>query len=106
MFDDQYFGGNGTNDGTHQVIDGKFANLTLRWLGDGSTKDHYLTRIHDESALITANQENIDKCNAITNYTSAWQCWDFGPHRAGHLGIGGIVSLSRYLPRAFLLIDV
>ncbi|PVH96203.1 Di-copper centre-containing protein [Periconia macrospinosa] len=91
MFDDQYFGGNGTDDGTYRVIDGQFANLTLRWIGDGSVKDHKLTRMNDEGALNKTDQKNIDKCNAITNYTSAWECWSSGPHGAGHEAIGGIM---------------
>ncbi|KAJ5024613.1 hypothetical protein J3E73DRAFT_391961 [Bipolaris maydis] len=93
MFDDRYFGGNGT-DGTYRVIDGKFANLTLRWLGDGSTKDHYLTRKNDEASLNGTDRENIAKSNAITKYTSAWECWasGSGPHEAGHRGIGGIMQ--------------
>lgn len=105
MFSDEYFGGNGTDDGTYRVIDGKFANMTLRWLGDGSTKDHLLTRINNESALNFTSQENIDECNRITNYTSAWQCLATNPHAAGHAGIGGIVSLFGSFTCALLLID-
>lgn len=104
MFDDQYFGGNGTDDGTYRVIDGQFANLTLRWIGDGSVKDYKLTRINDEGALCKTYRKNIDKCNAITNYTSAWECWSSGPHGAGHEAIGGIVNLLGFFTYASLLL--
>jgi hypothetical protein len=65
MWSDDYFGGNGVK-GTYCVETGPFANLTLRWLADGSTSDHCLTRIFNNNSLQSTSQANINKCNAIT----------------------------------------
>ncbi|KAF7536186.1 hypothetical protein G7054_g4736 [Neopestalotiopsis clavispora] len=79
MWSTKYFGGNG-RESDYCVVDGPFANLTLRWLQDGSVSEHCLTRIHNDSLLSSTSQANIDKCNAIDNYTEAWECWKGGPH--------------------------
>lgn len=91
LWTDEYFGGDGTGDG-NCVETGPFANLTLRWVQDGSTSDHCLTRRFSERSLNAASVENIDKCKQIANYTQAWQCYSNGPHGSGHGGVGGIVS--------------
>lgn len=91
MWSAQYFGGNGRAS-DYCVVDGPFANLTLRWVQDGSVSDHCLTRIHNDSLLSSTSQPNIDECNAIDNYTEAWECFNGGPHSGGHAAVGGIVS--------------
>jgi tyrosinase len=73
MWSDRYFGGNGTAD-DHCVVDGAFANLTLRWLADGAFSDHCLTRIMNNGILKSTSQTKTDKCNAITNYADAYLC--------------------------------
>ncbi|KAI1873463.1 hypothetical protein JX265_005085 [Neoarthrinium moseri] len=90
MWSTEYFGGNGTAE-NYCVVDGPFANLTLRWLADGSIEDHCLTRIMNDNSLSRTSQEEIDACNAITNYTSAWECFNGGPHGGGHAAVGGIM---------------
>ncbi|KAI0133933.1 hypothetical protein BJ170DRAFT_690262 [Xylariales sp. AK1849] len=90
MWKEEYFGGNGTEE-DKCVVDGPFANLTLRWLADGSVSDHCLTRIFSDRSLSGTSQANIDACNAITNYSSAWNCWSGSPHISGHAAVGGIM---------------
>ncbi|ETS77427.1 hypothetical protein PFICI_11301 [Pestalotiopsis fici W106-1] len=91
MWEDQYFGGNGTDDGTSRVVNGSFANLTLRWLADGTYSDHWLTRINNKNSLRLTNQAHINVCNAKQNYSTAWDCWGQNPHLSGHQAVGGIL---------------
>ncbi|ETS75767.1 hypothetical protein PFICI_12711 [Pestalotiopsis fici W106-1] len=86
-----YFGGNGSGD-DHCFTDGPFANLTLRWLTNGSTSDHCLTREFNQTAFEGTKQSNIDKCLAISNYTDAWECYNGGTHTGGHLGVNGTMT--------------
>lgn len=96
LWKDEYFGGDGTGPGGC-VETGPFRNLTLRWTRDGNVESHCLTRHFSTAELQMTNQENIDKCNGIQNYTDAWVCWfgvpsgSSGPHAAGHAAVGGAV---------------
>lgn len=99
MWSEKYFGGNGS-EWDNCVVDGPFANLTLRWLADGGFSDHCLTRIMNEEMLRSTSQSNIDKCMEITSYEDAYLCWKGGPHAGGHAAVGGIVSLTRHSPCA------
>ncbi|KAI1335914.1 amino acid transporter [Xylariaceae sp. FL0016] len=97
LWSTEYFGGNGSGD-DNCVTDGPFANLTLRFNQDGSPTEKCLTRIFSDRQFATAAQENIDECNAIDNYTEAWECWSRDPHSAGHGGVGGIMSDATLSP--------
>lgn len=92
MWSDEYFGGDGTGAG-NCIETGPFANLTLRWVQDGSVQDHCLTRRLNQASLNSASLTNLARCNAIGNYTDAWTCFSNGPHGSGHGAVGGIVCL-------------
>ncbi|KAI0470098.1 amino acid transporter [Xylariaceae sp. FL0804] len=97
LWSTEYFGGNGSGD-ENCITDGPFVNLTLRFNQDGSATEKCLTRIFSQSQFSTAAQDNIDECNAIDNYTEAWDCWSRDPHSAGHGGVGGIMSDATLSP--------
>lgn len=96
LWSDAYFGGDGAG-ADRCVATGPFANLTLRWLQDSTVSEHCLTRRFQERALEAASTANIAKCDAISTYEDAWQCFSNGPHGSGHGGVGGIVRLPSLL---------
>ncbi|KAH8201560.1 hypothetical protein TruAng_004252 [Truncatella angustata] len=97
MWSEAYFGGDGTGQG-NCVETGPFANLTLRWVQDGSVSEHCLTRRFSQRSLQAASLDNIARCSVIGNYTDAWQCFSNGPHGSGHGGVGGIMSDATLSP--------
>ncbi|ETS73735.1 hypothetical protein PFICI_14681 [Pestalotiopsis fici W106-1] len=91
VFQADAFGGDGDGD-NNCITTGPFANLTLhlRRLGVDPS-DYCLSRSLNLAQLQQASQSNLDKCMAIDNYTSAWECWHSSPHNAGHGGTGGVM---------------
>lgn len=96
--DEFSFGTNGVNttDGVNCVIDGAFANTTLRmdqiW-GVDYYDEYCLSREWNQTAWEFANQTNVDICFAKDNYNEANFCYVDSPHSCGHLATGGTVSL-------------
>ena len=88
------FGGNGK--GLYRCIaDGPFANLTLRFAGDLSTKyDYCIIRSMTDCMFTGASKTVIDGCMAKKSFEEVWHCIEGSPHGAGHGGVGGIVSHS------------
>lgn len=72
LWSDEYFGGNGTGEASC-IETGPFANLTLRFVTSG-VSDHCLTRQFSQRSFSSNAQPNIDRCNAIQNFTSATTC--------------------------------
>jgi hypothetical protein len=84
------FGGNGTGDGGC-VVDGPFANLTLRIKEDLSASEYCLTRNLNHCMFKSAAQSNVDSCFAMDTFEKARQCLEGMPHGAGHGGVGALV---------------
>lgn len=95
--DEYSFGTNGVNvtNGTNCVIDGAFANTTLRmdqiW-GVDYYDEYCLSREWNQTAWEFANQSYVDTCFAKTTYNEANFCYVDSPHSSGHLATGGTVS--------------
>ncbi|KAF2743782.1 Di-copper centre-containing protein [Sporormia fimetaria CBS 119925] len=90
---DTGFGGNGrAGDGC--ITNGPFANY-VNPLGPGyNVSDHCIYRRVDETVSLRAGQQFVDECMAFNTFEQAWPCMEFWPHRAGHGGVNGLVSLS------------
>lgn len=84
------FGGNGTGEGGC-VVDGPFANLTLRIKEDLSASEYCLTRNLNHCMFKSAAQSNVDSCLAMDTFEKARQCLEGMPHGAGHGGVGALV---------------
>ena len=86
------FGGDGK--GLYRCIaDGPFANLTLRFAGDLTTKVNYcIIRTMNNCFFAGASKEALDVCMVKKTFEEAWHCLEGSPHGAGHGGVGGIVS--------------
>lgn len=101
--DDEYSFGTsgvstGSNDTTKCVMDGPFANTTLRVdqiYGVDIYDEYCLSRDFNQTAWETVNQTNVETCYAKTDYNSANFCYVDAPHSGGHLGVGGTVSLPK-----------
>lgn len=96
--DEFSFGTNGVNttSGTNCVVDGPFANTTLRmdqiW-GVNYYDEYCLSREWNQTAFTFANQSYVDVCFEKTNYNEANFCYVDSPHSCGHLATGGTVSI-------------
>ncbi|KAI1385121.1 Di-copper centre-containing protein [Hypoxylon trugodes] len=82
------FGGNGTGL-SGCIADGPFANITLRFREDKTTKEYCISRHLNDRALEGANKDNIDACLAAEKFTDVWSCLEGRPHGAGHGGVSG-----------------
>lgn len=96
--DDLSFGSNG-RDGDRCVVDGPFANSTLRldqaW-GVINYDEYCLGRNFTESYWAWANSTYADTCFAATTYDDAWSCYSVKPHSSAHLAVSGTVSTTSY----------
>ncbi|KAF4899237.1 Tyrosinase ustQ [Colletotrichum fructicola] len=101
--DEFSFGTNGVNttDGVNCVIDGAFANTTLRmdqiW-GVDYYDEYCLSRRWNQTAWEFANQTNVDTCFAKDNYNEANFCYVDSPHSCGHLATGGTMENQNASP--------
>ncbi|KAK6083315.1 amino acid transporter [Seiridium cupressi] len=92
LWKDANFGGDG--EGEDDCIQtGPFANLTLRWELNNGVEDHCLSRSFSQHQFSQAAQTNIDRCNAIDDFSTARSCLEGSPHSAGH---GGVALVIRY----------
>lgn len=106
--DDYSFGTNGVSDGGNGtlkcVVDGPFANTTLRitqiW-GVNSYDEYCMSRDFNQTAWVAVNQSNVDACFAKTDYNSANFCYVDLPHSGGHLATGGTVSFFQRVMSLF-----
>lgn len=91
--DDLSFGSNGRND-DECVVDGPFANTTLRlnmaW-GVTEYDEYCLGRNFTASYWSWANSTYSDTCYAKTNYYNAFNCYHATPRSSVHLGVSGTV---------------
>lgn len=101
--DDLSFGSNG-REGDRCVIDGPFANSTLRldqaW-GVINYDEYCLGRNFTESYWAWANSTYADTCFAATTYDDAWSCYSVKPHSSAHLAVSGTVSIPSCILRQF-----
>lgn len=99
--DELSFGTNGVNvNGLNCVIDGAFANMTLRMdqiYGIDYYDEYCLQREFNQTRWETANQTGVDICHAKTDYDSANFCFVDAPHSCGHLATGGTVGYTPIL---------
>ncbi|ORY61288.1 amino acid transporter [Pseudomassariella vexata] len=107
IFKPDAFGGNGVGNGTKNCIaNGPFVDTTLHLPKlHQEPVDYCIYRKFNSTSIQRAKQINIDKCFAIQDYTSAWECWHKDPHNGGHSAIGGLmmdVVLSPGDPLFFL----
>ncbi|GME51120.1 Amino acid transporter [Neofusicoccum parvum] len=95
LFDpDTGFGGDGVG-GDGCVVDGPFANLTLRFAKNGEFGDYCLERSLSSRGFEGAAQSNVEGCLESEGFESAWSCYEGPLHNAGHGGVGGtMVDLS------------
>lgn len=105
--DEYSFGTNGVNvtNGTNCVVDGAFANTTLRmdqvW-GVDYYDDYCLAREWNQTAWEFANQSYVDTCFSKTTYNEANFCYVDSPHSCGHLATGGTVSSPKQIHSSIL----
>ncbi|KAJ4387336.1 hypothetical protein N0V93_007925 [Gnomoniopsis smithogilvyi] len=89
--DELSFGTNG-RDGDGCVVDGPFANTTLRlnqeW-GVNNYTEYCLARSFSDTDWAWANSTYVDACMAKTEYATAWSCWSAYPHSSAHIAVGG-----------------
>lgn len=102
--DEYSFGTNGVNvtNGTNCVIDGPFANTTLRMdqiYGVDYYDEYCLSRQWNQTAWEFADQSYVDVCYATTTYNEANFCYVDSPHSSGHLATGGTVSVTWTWPK-------
>ncbi|KUI61095.1 Tyrosinase [Cytospora mali] len=93
--------GTGGREGDGCVVDGPFANTTLRLDMDwGVTKyDEYcLSRNFTRTYWPWANSTYADECYAMTNYEDAWECYIVKPHSSAHLAVSGTMKLASASP--------
>ncbi|TDZ30557.1 Tyrosinase-like protein orsC [Colletotrichum spinosum] len=101
--DEYSFGTNGvdTAAGTKCVVDGAFANTTLRmdqvW-GVDYYDEYCLSRDFNQTAWETADQANVDTCFALETYDEANFCYVDAPHSCGHLATGGTMENQNASP--------
>ncbi|OLN87075.1 Tyrosinase 9 [Colletotrichum chlorophyti] len=101
--DEYSFGSNGVNStrGINCVVDGAFANTTLRMdqvFGVNLYDEYCLSRKFNQTAWETANQTHVDVCFAKTNYDDANRCYLKLPHSSGHLASGGVMRNQNSSP--------
>lgn len=83
------------------VIDGAFANTTLRmdqiW-GVDYYDEYCLSREFNQTAYEMVNQTNVDECFALETYNDANFCYVDKPHSGGHLGVSGTLENQNASP--------
>jgi tyrosinase len=92
------FGGDGVGDG-NCIHDGPFAGY-VNPIGPGErVSNHCINRnIGDcisEYGAKVAGKEYVEACGKLETYGEWWPCIEFGPHSAGHVGVGGEVSVTK-----------
>jgi tyrosinase len=91
------FGGNGSGPG-NCITDGPFAAY-VNSLGPGySNTEHCINRNINDTMSAFTSQAEVDKCLATEDWLSAWACIEGMPHRGGHAGVGGLVSVIMRYP--------
>ncbi|TLS27447.1 hypothetical protein PpBr36_05465 [Pyricularia pennisetigena] len=85
------FGGNGVGP-NNCVMDGPFANTTLR-IGPGQTvTEHCLSRKINQFNSTLGNETYVEAAHNKTTYLDFWELTGFTTHGAGHSGIGGVME--------------
>lgn len=89
--------GTGGREGDGCVVDGPFANTTLRldqaW-GVTLHDEYYLSRNFTAEYWSWANSTYANDCYASTNYGDAWECYVATPHSSAHLAVSGTVRTA------------
>jgi tyrosinase len=95
IFDpDTGFGGDGVSP-YGCVTDGPFANATLHLTQFLTTSEYCIIRKLNGCLFQGAAQSFLDTCLASKTFEEVWHCIEARPHAAGHVGVGGVVSLIR-----------
>ncbi|KAI0477569.1 hypothetical protein GGR56DRAFT_673936 [Xylariaceae sp. FL0804] len=100
IWDDVYgIGGDGASNNSNIVTSGPFAYMELHVGANADNsvvpKDagtYYLNRSISVTTFQNAEQQYVDECLAIDNYTDVWSCYGQSPHSAGHAGTGGTMQ--------------
>ncbi|MBE3043520.1 hypothetical protein IMZ48_13305, partial [Candidatus Bathyarchaeota archaeon] len=80
--------------GFDMIKDGPFANASTP-IGPGfEITDNYLNRNINDTVSMWAVREKVDDCMIYDKYEDVWACLYMVPHRGGHGGFGGTVSVS------------
>lgn len=80
------------------VTDGPFANLTCP-IGPGwRLNETCLMRNVNDTISLWASREKLDDCTGYGDFANFAPCLYMMPHRGGHGGVGGTVSVSPYFP--------
>ncbi|KAH8894296.1 Di-copper centre-containing protein [Thozetella sp. PMI_491] len=80
------------------IADGPFANLTLRFQSDLSTRDYCIIRHMNTCPFGGAAQASLDVCFAMKAFSDVTHCWEGRPHAAGHAGVGGVMVNTQLSP--------
>ncbi len=94
------FGSNGAG-ASRCIIDGPFANLTLRFDEKLQPIHYCITRNLNDCFFRGAGRENDEACLQKDNFVDVWHCLEGKPHGAGHGGVGGIVSVDLFCLSAY-----
>ncbi|ROW04939.1 hypothetical protein VPNG_06991 [Cytospora leucostoma] len=93
--------GTGGREGDGCVVDGPFANTTLRldqsW-GVTLHDEYCLSRNFTSEYWSWANSTYASDCYATTNYEDAWGCYVLTPHSSAHLAVAGTMKLQSASP--------
>jgi tyrosinase len=106
VFQPEAFGGNGAHpeyngdinkdlyNNVSCITNGAFVNTTLHITASLDHMSNYcISRVFNNSILsLWANQSAVDMCQSKPNYEEHWNCMAAMQHRAGHLGIGGVMG--------------
>ena len=77
------------------IEDGPFANATSP-IGPGfRLTDHCVARNVNDTISIWSAQEKVDDCMVYDKFEDVYPCLYMVPHRGGHGGVGGTVSISK-----------
>ncbi|ROV90064.1 hypothetical protein VSDG_08365 [Cytospora chrysosperma] len=98
---DEFSFGSGGREGDGCVVDGPFANTTLRLdqsFGVVKYDEYCLSRNFTAEYWPWANSTYSDTCYAATNYEDAWNCYTVKPHSSGHLAVAGTLGLQSASP--------
>ncbi|KAI1347292.1 Di-copper centre-containing protein [Xylaria sp. FL0043] len=91
------FGGDGVGS-SRCIVDGPFANITLRVQADLSIGEYCIYRALNDRAFNSAAQTNADTCLAMATFNDAWDCIEAKPHSAGHGGVNGLMINVKLSP--------
>lgn len=94
VFQPENFGGDGEAGDSAQrcITDGPFVNTTLHLNKLGQPPGEYcIFRNLSLAALNGTKPEALDACFDIQTHADDLDCWFFGPHRAGHEAVGGLL---------------